>query len=108
MTEAQLQAKFLKYANALDKTVARKYPGTGLVKAGMPDVLVARNGVTVYIEFKKPGKYFPATDGLSAAQERCIRKLREAGQKVLVTDSFNEAKEWLDEHCSTGRYADPD
>ena len=101
MTEAQLSKKIIEYANSLPSTFAWKYPGTGLGISGIPDVIGSCYGAFFGIECKRPGAYKNAVDGLSLNQNRRIAQLRAAGAAVLITDSFDEAKEWLDEHCGT-------
>ena len=56
---------------------------------GFPDQTVFLNGKVFFIEFKRPG-------GMpSWKQKDWAKQLREQGQKVLITDSIDKAKEFV-------------
>lgn len=74
-------------------------------KRGVPDRIFFRDGVTVLIEFKRPG------GRTTRLQDMQIEKLQAAGIAVEVCDSIECAKEALEKnHAITHRphrYRDP-
>lgn len=60
------------------------------IEVGHPDFTILRE--TFMVEFKVPGMR------LSEVQEKRIRELRDAGNKIVVCHSFEEAIEATKEH----------
>lgn len=56
---------------------------------GVPDRLMIKDGVTVYVEFKAPGK---KPTGL---QLRTHDKIRKAGATVLIIDDIEQGKKQI-------------
>jgi Holliday junction resolvase len=92
--EQQVERAFIKRARDAGFLV-RKMNGSGF--RGWPDVLVEGKHGHWYIEFKAPGRYKNVTTGLSQHQVALITQLRALGKKVLVTDSENEAWEFIND-----------
>lgn len=67
--------------------MAEKIMRTG--RRGFPDHLFIRDGVTIYIEFKRPGE-LP-----SPQQLRRHAEMRKHGASVFVVDSLDEAMRLL-------------
>lgn len=64
-------------------------------RRGWPDIMVEGKHGHWYIEFKAPGRYRNVMSGLSQHQKAIITQLRALGKKVLVTDSEDEAWEFI-------------
>jgi hypothetical protein len=62
---------------------------SGAHDRGKPDRMYLRRGVTVFIEFKAPGK-LP-----TALQNKWIKDLREAGFKATWIDNFEDGKKFF-------------
>ena len=62
-------------------------------RVGWPDQLYICNGVTFFIEFKRPG------EKPTKAQEFIHSLIRAHGLDVGVFDNFDDAKEFIDGHC---------
>ena len=60
-----------------------KFTSPGL--NGVPDDIFIRNGVVIFIEFKRPG------GELRPQQVKRIREMREHGAKVHVIDNLGDA-----------------
>jgi hypothetical protein len=89
VSEAAIQKRAIAYAKKLGATPIRMVFRPG-VTAGWPDVLfLFPNGVSVWVEFKAPGKK------PSPLQQYRIRELRGLGQHVYVCDNFDTARETL-------------
>lgn len=58
--------------------------------AGVPDRLYIKNGKTIYIEFKAPGKK------PRKLQEKVFEDMRRHGALVFVVDDIDEGKAVLD------------
>lgn len=91
-TEADEENAFVKRARRAG-FLCRKMNGDGY--KGWPDQLVEGLNEHWYIEFKRPGRYKDPNAGLSANQAQIIAQLRALGKKVLVTDSAEEAWEFI-------------
>jgi hypothetical protein len=79
------------------KSVAAKMKAEG-VRAGVPDLTLpvprGRFGA-LYLELKRPGKY------PTAVQREMIGRLREAGNRVRVVRSVDEAMDAIHEYLNT-------
>ena len=73
-----------------------KLHGSQYQAAGLPDLLVHRGGMTIWMEVKT------ATGRLRKIQEARITQIRRYGIPVAVVRSPEEALEFLSEHCPTG------
>jgi len=73
-----------------------KICGSQYQAAGLPDLLVHRGGMTVWMEVKT------ATGRLRKIQEARITQIRRYGIPVAVVRSPEEALEFLSNHCPTG------
>ncbi len=59
------------------------------VRRGFPDHLFVRDGLVIFIEFKRPG------EEAMPQQQRRHAELREHGASVFVIDNLDEAKRVL-------------
>ena len=73
-----------------------KIHGSQYQAAGLPDLLVHRGGMTVWMEVKTP------TGELRKIQVARIAQIRRYGVPVAVVRSPEEALEFLSDHCPTG------
>ena len=82
MTEQQIQAKITKHLESEGWFVVKLIKTN---KNGIPDLMALRNGVTRFIEVKRPkvGK-------LSEIQKYRIKELKEQGFDVDVWEGINE------------------
>lgn len=74
-----------------------KIHGSQYQAAGLPDLLVHRGGMTIWMEVKTP------TGELRRVQETRIAQIRRYGIPVAVVRSVDEAVEFLSDHCPTTR-----
>ena len=74
-----------------------KIHGSQYQVAGLPDLLVHRGGMTVWMEVKTE------SGRLRRIQEARIAQIRRFGVPVAVVRSPEEALEFLSDHCPTGR-----
>lgn len=80
MTEQYIQTKI---KNKLEKEGWFILKLIKVSKSGIPDILALRNGVTMFIEVKKPnGK-------LSELQRHRIKELRDLGFEVKIWTDYN-------------------
>jgi Holliday junction resolvase-like predicted endonuclease len=84
--ESKIQAKIIKY---LEKQGHETYKVMTASKDGVPDIISHFNGITIYIEAKRP------EGRLSEIQKYRIAKLRAQKIPVLVADNLEDAKEWV-------------
>ena len=81
MTEQYIQTKI---KNKLEKEGWFILKLIKVSKSGIPDILALRNGVTMFIEVKKPnGK-------LSELQRHRIKELRDLGFEVKIWTDYNK------------------
>lgn len=73
-----------------------KIHGSQYQAAGLPDLLVHRGGMTVWMEVKTP------TGKLRPVQEARITQIRRYGIPVAVVRSPEEALEFASNHLPTG------
>ena len=83
-SEAALQARILKHLNDLPHCWAVKFPG--VLRRGVPDVLVCYRGRFLALEIKRPGQR-PTTLQLAV-----IRQIRGAGGTAEVVTSVADAQ----------------
>ena len=74
-----------------------KIHGSQYQVAGLPDLYVARGGMSIWLEVKTQ------TGRLRKIQEARIAQLKRYGVPVYVVRSPEEALEALSNHCPTGR-----
>mgnify|MGYP007061956158 FL=1 len=70
-----------------------KYHASGFTPAGIPDLIVIRGGVTVWLEIKTP------TGSLSKIQEHRHMQMRRYGALIATVRSPEAALEFVSEHC---------
>jgi Holliday junction resolvase len=81
MTEQYIQTKI---KNKLEKEGWFILKLIKVSKSGIPDILALRNGITMFIEVKKPnGK-------LSELQRHRIKELRDLGFEVKIWTDYNK------------------
>jgi Holliday junction resolvase len=92
MTEKQFETKAIAYLR--ERGVVVKVPRSRFTAAGVSDLLVCFNGRFVAIELKRPkgGSY-----GVTAAQERFMRLVRESGGVAGVARSLPDIEAILGE-----------
>jgi len=73
-----------------------KICGSQYQVAGLPDLYVAKNGVSVWMEIKTP------TGRLRRIQEARIAQMRRFGVPVAVIRTPEEAISFLSTHCHEG------
>lgn len=83
MLERKIEADCVKWAKANGWL---SYKFTSPANRGVPDRMFLRNGVTVFVEFKRPG------GKVSTLQNRQIEKLRACDFRVFVIDSLEGFK----------------
>jgi hypothetical protein len=88
-----------------DWAIARGWlnPKVKFAEAGYPDRIYVGFGVTVWIEFKKPGEKVEP----GSLQEYRINELRKRGANVIWTDSFEAAIGYLQGFMGPARLPDP-
>jgi hypothetical protein len=88
MTETQIKNKIVNRLKALRKSGIPvwwcKIHGGPMQQAGVPDLVVIANGVTLWIELKQPGKK------LSKLQEVTHKNMADAGAAVVVCYSLEQ------------------
>lgn len=67
--------------------IAKKFKSPGT--RAEPDRILFRRGVTIFIEFKRPGKR------PTKAQFKKLKEYREAGFEAVWFDDYGKAKEYL-------------
>ena len=82
--ESDIEGDAIKYAKRLGWWVA-KFTSPG--RRGVPDRVFIRNGVVMFIEFKRLG------EPLRTQQAKRIREMREHGAIVHVVDNLKDAYE---------------
>jgi hypothetical protein len=95
MTESELEKKAKKYAESKN-CLLWKFESPS--NAGVPDrILIAPNGIVAFIEFKSP-----KLKNLKARplQQYRISLLNKRKIRTLLTKSFEEVKEFIDEICT--------
>ena len=86
--ESSIVAKVMAQGRALGYWVT-KYHGSAYSMSGVPDVLLIKDGRATWLECKRPsGKPTPI-------QVLRMRELREAGCRVAVVTSAQEARDFL-------------
>jgi len=89
MLEKRIERKFIKEAKRRKLTF---YKARTPSRRSAPDRIgLIKGGVTVFIEFKKPGEV------LRPAQSYCVRTLDELGFRTYLVSSLEEIDEVLDE-----------
>lgn len=87
-TETEIQKEIMDYLTLHGWVVYRmnsgRRAGTRLHDTGTPDLMAQKNGITIWIEVKRPGKK-PTKAQLEAHQ-----KIRDNGFKVYVVTSLKE------------------
>jgi len=83
-SEAALQARILKHLDDLPRCWAVKFPG--VLRRGVPDVLVCYRGRFVAIEIKRPGQ--------SPTKLQCavIEQIQDAGGVAKVVTSVSDVR----------------
>lgn len=92
--ESPLQIKCLRWVKHLSEVWCINIVGSGVQASGTPDVLFCINGHFIAVEFKRP-------DGkgvVSDIQKAKIERIRRAGGRVEVVDSFDEFKRLIREY----------
>lgn len=84
--ESYIEQKVCEYAKKLG-WLALKFTSPG--NNGMPDRMFLKAGVTVFVEFKAPGKVS------TPIQERQQERLRRFGFQVVVIDSIESGKAFV-------------
>ena len=92
--ETALTAKIVRTLESYGALVY-KIHGSQYQAAGLPDLLVHRGGMTVWMEVKTP------TGELRKIQVARIAQIRRYGVPVAVVRSSEEALEFLSDHCPT-------
>lgn len=92
MREQEIEAYFIKIAKQTDNW-QRKFISPNA--NGVPDRVACINGTTLFIEFKS------AIGRLSPMQEREIRKMENAGCRVLVIDSVQGVDKLFETYGTT-------
>jgi hypothetical protein len=92
--EADIENAFVTYAESQGcEAYKLRIDGTN----GFPDrTILIPGGWTLFIEFKKPG------GSLRPAQKKTIKRLLQLGHAVHVCDSFEDAKQILDQTLKGG------
>lgn len=70
-----------------------KFHASGYTIAGVPDLIVMRGGVVVWLEIKTP------TGSLSKIQEKRHLQMRRYGAKIATVRTPEEALEFVSDHC---------
>ena len=94
--ESVLTARIVRELEAAGALVFKLH-GSQYQAAGLPDLLVHKGGMTVWMEVKT------ASGRLRRMQEARIAQIRRHGVPVAVVRSPEEALEFLSDHCPTGR-----
>jgi len=100
-SEAALQAHTLKHLNGLPHCWAVKFPG--VLRRGVPDVLVCYRGQFLALEIKRPGQ------SPTALQRAVIRQIRGAGGIADVVHALDEVRAILleiDEELALQRFGE--
>ena len=84
MRESTIEKAVNKYARSLGWLA---YKFTSPSNRGVPDALYIKDGLTIYVEFKAPGKQ------LRPLQAEVIKRFRANGAIVHVIDSIEQGKE---------------
>ncbi len=88
MTEAQIEKKVCDYVKSKGG-IAYKF--TSPARRSVPDrLMILPNGVSFFIEFKKPG------GKLTSGQEREIKRLNDLRHQVWVVDDVEYGKSCVD------------
>jgi len=72
-----------------------KFHASGFTISGVPDLIVMRGGVTVWLEIKTP------TGSLSKIQEHRHLQMRRYGALIATVRSPEEAMEFVSDNCPT-------
>lgn len=92
--EGNLKSECLRWVKPLSEVWFIVVVGSGVQGSGVPDVLLCVNGHFVACEFKRP-------DGkgvTSEIQKAKINRIRKAGGRAEVIDSFDGFKELIGEY----------
>ena len=87
MKESDIERKIREYAL---KHGCRCYKLAGVNDVGKPDRILTCNGLTIYMEVKRPG------EDASPAQLREHKRIRDAGGIVFIVDSVEAGKRIID------------
>ena len=101
ITEAAIEKAILTYLNLQGQTFALKIPDQRAFRdgayqmnpwmpAGIPDIVILRNGITTWVEIKTP------TGTLSEGQKRLSKRFNDVGVSVLLWRGLEDAKGWLE------------
>ena len=83
-SEAALQARILKHLNDLPRCWAVKYPG--VLRRGVPDVLVCYRGRFAALEIKRPGQ------SPIKLQRAVMKQIQDAGGTAEVVTSVGDVR----------------
>jgi len=100
-SEAGLQARILKHLNDLPRCWAVKFPG--VLRRGVPDVLVCYRGRFVAIEIKRPGQ------SPTKLQRAVIQQIQDASGIADVVCALDEVRAILleiDEELALERFGE--
>lgn len=86
MTESELQRRIVSWLNKQPKTFAAKIHGGPHQVAGLPDIVMCREGRFYGLEVKLPGK----EKTLTPRQRSKIKKIRQAGGWSAVVTSLED------------------
>lgn len=89
MRESSLTRAALAALNALPGIWAIKVHGNPYQAAGAPDICVVKDGLSLWIEMKKPG------EGPTPLQKRIAGRIRAAGGQVITATSVKEAMDFV-------------
>lgn len=88
-SESKLSNRIIKALNRQSETFAWKNHGSQFTLGGLPDIIVCHRGLFVALEVKMPG----LKDNVSPVQQVVHQQLRQAGGRVHVISSIDEALE---------------
>lgn len=88
MLESKIQASILKYLKTEDYFTVKTIVNN---KAGVPDIYALKDGISIWIEVKRPG------GRVSPIQSYIHSQIREKGGIIFVVDSLDDLKEKLKE-----------
>ena len=92
--ESTLTRKIVSYLESFG-CLCIKYHASQFTPAGIPDLIVIRGGVTVWLEIKT------ATGRLSKIQVHRHLQMRRYGSLIATVRSPEEALEFVSQHCPT-------
>jgi len=86
-SESKLSRRIIQVLNQQPHTFAWKNHGSQFTLGGLPDIIVCCRGLFIALEVKMPGQ----RDNVSPVQQVVHQQLRDAGGRVHVISSVEEA-----------------